>query len=104
MNFTEVYEAVSAEFSPNIASGVVVALAINLSTKVKDKDMVTEGRFTKKINKKIWDTLWEYSEDEVNLIIKIRDNWSAFELSKSFNGLGGCRKKTLKELIGLESS
>lgn len=103
MNFTEVYEAVSAEFSPNIASGVVVALAINLSTKIKDKDLSIEGRFTRKIDMKTWDVLWEYSEDEIELIIKIRDIWSTFELSKSFNGLGDCRKKILKELVGLKS-
>lgn len=98
MNFTEIHKAVSAEFPPNIAVGVVVALTIDITTKIKKKDIV-EGNFTKKIDKKTRDALWDYSDDEVKLIIKIRDIWSTFELSQTFNDLGGFEHKTLKELI-----
>ena len=98
MNFVKIFKTVENEFDSEIALLVCLAHSINLSLKVTDEDLMLKGNYTKRLNEKTHNILWEYP-DKVELVIKIRDAFQSFEMGESFNGLGGCTKKTLKECI-----
>ena len=99
MNFQKAFKDIQKEWDKEIATLTIVALTLNLSLKPKSKDITNPGRYTIRLNKKTHDILWEYDEEVVDLIIKIRDAWRVYENYQAFNGLGGNKKKTLKEII-----
>lgn len=99
MDLCNVHKTVEGEFNTTIATLVVAALTVNLTTKAKQKDMLDPGRFTNRINQKTRDLLWEHNKDDIELAIKIRDAWTEYSNRQSFDGLGGCEKKTLQEIV-----
>lgn len=100
MNYQNLYNDVAEEFPHNIALGVCIASGIHLSTTIKDKDIDEEGRYTKRVTKKIIKALWEYSAEEMKTIMAIWNVVHDFYTRKTLEGLGGCEIKTFKELIG----
>jgi hypothetical protein len=99
MDFIELFETVEAEFSKHIATLVITAISINLTEKIKKKDLIKDGNFTKRLNKKTKNLLWEESPDTVDLVIEIRDALNEFQTRRSMNGIGGCKIMTLKEIV-----
>lgn len=71
MNYDVLFQQVKKEFSEEIALKVSIAVALHLSTRVKNKDFEEKGRYDKRVKKKIWDVLWESSSDELDLVIKL---------------------------------
>lgn len=99
MDFNEVYQAVTEEFDERVATCTVVALTICLVVKVRDRDIKTPGLFTSKIDRKTKQVLHEYSTEAVDLAIKIRDVWPSYKARLVLHDLGGCRVRTIKELL-----
>lgn len=99
MNFKKLYDAVNAEFDAEIALSVVQIMTINLSTKPKKKNMTGEKSFRDKILKKAKKALWELSDDDYELAIKLWDCVPSWNLRQDMNGLGGCTVKSFKELL-----
>jgi len=98
MNYTKIFKTVENEFDSETAILVCVAVGININLGVDIDDLTTPGNFTKRLNEKTSNVLWEHP-DKIELVIKIRDSLQDFEMGESFNGLGGCTKKTLKECM-----
>ncbi|MCK9369216.1 hypothetical protein M0R04_04695 [Candidatus Dojkabacteria bacterium] len=99
MDFLRIFEVVEGEYTKSIACGILAAMTINLTTRVRKSDYKNPGRFTERLYKKTKGLLYEYSDDDIELIIKIRDSWNEYQLCQDMAGLGGCKKKTLKEII-----
>lgn len=98
MIYKKLYDAVKSEFNDDIALTVVQILTINLSTKVKKKDMI-EGGFRDKVLTKAKKVLWQVDNDTYELAVKIWDVYPSWDTRQSFHGLGGCTIKTFKELL-----
>ena len=99
-DFTKLYDTVKAEFNDEIALSVVQILTINLTTKIKKKDMNVKGIFRDKILKKAKKALWQLDDDTFELSVKIWDVYPSWITRQEMHGLGGCTIKTFKELLG----
>ena len=100
MKFADVFRIVEGEYNYHHATLVVAALALNLTMKPKQKDLLKPDRFTDRLNKKTHDLLWEEPPDVVDLIIKIRDAWDEYEQRQALKGLGGCESMRLRDIVG----
>ena len=99
-DFTRIYNAINEEFNnPELAMIVVQIYTIHLTTKVKSKDWTHAGHLTEKVIKKSKKVLWEYPIDDVELAISLWQCVYDWEIGQSMDGLGGCEKKTFKELL-----
>jgi hypothetical protein len=99
-DFTKMYDAINLEFgNPELAMMVIQIYTINLTTKTKLSHLQESGKFTDKVIKKAKKVLWQYSHDDVELAIKLWQCIHIWEIGQSMNGLGGCEKKTFKELL-----
>ena len=99
-DFTRVYNAINEEFdNRDLAMMVVQIYTINLTTKVKPKDIINTGRFTDKLIEKSKKVLWEYPIDDVELAISLWKCIHSWETRQTMYGIGGCEKKTFKELL-----
>ncbi len=100
MNYPELFIELNREFSEDISLGVCIAAGIHMITNASEKDFYEKGRYAKKVNKKIRKALWEYSKDDIKLILDIESKIHDWEFCRTLEGLGGCTRKTFKELIG----
>ena len=99
MNFKKLYDAVNADFDAEIALSVVQIMTINLSTKPTKKNMTGEKSFRDKILKKAKKALWELSDDDFDLSVKLWGCVPSWNIRQDMNGLGGCTVKSFKELL-----
>ena len=71
-DFDRIYNTIAEEFdNPTLALMVVQIYTINLTTKVKPKDIINTGRFTDKLIEKSKKVLWEYPIDDVDVSLAI---------------------------------
>jgi hypothetical protein len=99
MNYKKLYDAVNAEFDDEIALSVVQIMTINLTTKPKKKNITGEQSFRDKILKKAKKALWELSDDDFDLSVKLWGCVPSWNIRQDMNGLGGCTVKSFKELL-----
>ena len=99
MQLVEIYKIVESEYDHHHAILVVSALAIKLTTKTKVKDFNSPGNFTNRINKKTRNLMWEEDPELIELVIRIRDAVAEYEQRQELNGLGGCVRKSLKDIV-----
>lgn len=109
MSPQEIFEAVSAEYDVATAVSVVTLHAIQMSTKIKVSDLTAQGtgQFTKRFEQKAYEkALWRLSISEFDLVRKINEALHAFSVCQAMgpSGIGGCRVKTLKELVEKSST
>ena len=97
MNFAKLHSAISEEFSPKIALMVVQIVTINMTTKFPE-DI---SRFAEKVEKKARKLLWEESRADIELALELCTVCHDWEIRQSMNGLGGCERKSFKELLGI---
>ena len=103
-DFDRIYNTIAEEFdNPTLALMVVQIYTINLTTKVKPKDIINTGRFTDKLIEKSKKVLWEYPIDDVELAISLWECIHSWETRQTMHGIGGCEKKTFKELLAEKS-
>lgn len=104
MNYNKFYDAVAAEYGPEVALAAVQILTVNMTTKIKPKYLKTTGRFTEKIERKAKDLLWECDSQTLQQAMacwRVSQSWQTRQ-SLHLQGLGGCEAKTFKELIEAE--
>ena len=103
-DFTRIYNAIHEEFdNRDLAMMVVQIYTINLTTKIKPKDISTPGRFTEKVIKKSKKLFWQYEDCDIDLAISLWQCIHSWENRQAMHGLGGCEKKTFKELLELNN-
>lgn len=100
----EVFTAVSAEFSPEVAARVLVVYAIQLSLKPKEEDLLMPGRFQQRIEKRARKVLWRETAEEFAQAFQIAMALYDFDVRKSMAGIGGCTPATLKQLVEAEAA
>jgi hypothetical protein len=102
MDYKDIFDQVRKEFGDEeLALMVAIALCINLTTKPKRKDLTIKGRFSERVEKRIKETLWKHDKDKLEQALSIYRVLYDFEISNALDGLGGCKKKTLKELLDI---
>ena len=99
MKTQRVFDAVKAEYDEAIALLVVVIHAIALSTKPKGKDFRGEGVFWNRVCTKARKRLWEETQEDFDLAVAITDALHEFESRIACEGLGGCTRATLREIV-----
>ena len=87
------------EFNKETAILTIMATGIATQVQVKDKDFHGNNSYAKRRNKKIREVLWEHPKEKVTLAIDLLDAIYCYEIAKDFDGLGGCKRKTLKECL-----
>lgn len=98
MNHVAIFNAIKADFSEEIALSACQINAINLTLKVKKKELAGGGNREERIAKKARKLLWELSDEDFSLSMIIWDLIHDWEINQTCHGLGGCEKKTFKEL------
>ena len=102
-DFTRIYDTIVEEFdNPTLALMVVQIYTINLTTKIRPKDISHPGRFTEKVIEKSKKVLWQSEDSDVELAILLWQCIHSWENRQAMHGLGGCEKKTFKELLELK--
>ena len=99
MNYNKFYDAVAAEYGPEVALAAVQILTVNMTTKIKPKDFKTAGRFTEKIKRKAKDLLWECDPQVIQQALACWEVSNSWQTRQSLQGMGGCEAKTIKELV-----
>jgi hypothetical protein len=100
MEHLRIFNAIKADFGEQIALSVCQINAICLTTKVKRKDIGSHGgSFAERVTKKATKLLWESSPEELELALALWGCVHDWEIKQSLDGLGGCEKKTFKELL-----
>ena len=94
MNHYEIFKAISAEYPEHIALAAVQIYTVNLTIKLRF-DQKLKQKIIKKANK----LLWEMSENERELSIKIWDVIYSWQARQALQGMGGCVAKTFKQLV-----
>ena len=100
MKYSEMFDDLSKEFDSHIAMKVCMAIGIQLSIKLKDKDLLEEGYYTNRLIKKFKKVFWEETPEDLELIIKLWKVSYDYETTKTLQGTGGCEMKSFKQLIG----
>ena len=99
MKTQRVFDAVKAEYEEAVALLVVVVHAIALSTKPKDTDFRGRGVFRNRVCTKARKRLWEETQEDFDLAVAITDALHEFESRIACEGLGGCTRATLREIV-----
>jgi hypothetical protein len=103
MNIIKTYTTVCAEYGHATALRVLSILTIHLTLKVKESD-VEVGNFQKRIEKKARKFLWEELYEDVTEALKIEQALFTYDLRFELDGLGGCSRTTLKEIVNNENN
>ena len=86
-------------FSEEIALYTTVILALNYTTKPKAKDLADNGRYTKRLRKKMDTVLRELPDENRQTCLNLWGIFPLYNVRKDMDGLGGCTKATLRELL-----
>jgi len=103
MDTLKLFTALSADFGEDIALSVVQVYTINMVTKVKNSDLTT-GERTHRITKKAMKLLCDKPDATIKLVFELWELINDWSIKQDMHGLGGCEKKTFKELIDAKNS
>jgi hypothetical protein len=92
MDFYKIFSAIKLEYPENIALAVIQIYSLNLALK-------PSNNFETKIIKKAKKLLWEMSDSDFNLAVKIWKAIYSWQCCQSLQGLGGCKAKTFKQIL-----
>lgn len=92
-------DIINEGYSSEVALSVIQIMTINMYKKVKKSHIKKPGTFRHEIIVESKEMLYESSEGVVDDAIRIWDVLYDYEIRKDFNGIGGCEKKTIRELI-----
>ena len=99
MKYMRLFEAVSDEFGTEVALCVIQISTIQMSLKPKRKEMTGGKSFEERVIAKAKNLLWETDHTIVEQAIQVWRVSYDWGIRQSMNGLGGCEKKTFKELL-----
>jgi len=94
MDFYKIFSAIKLEYPENIALAAMQIYTLNLSLKPR-----LEGKFEEKIIKKAKKVLWQVSDSDFDLAVKIWKAIYSWQCCQSLQGLGGCKAKTFKQIL-----
>ena len=101
MKYNEILKAISTEFNEDVALCVVQIMTIQMSLKPKLKELTGEKSFENRVITLAKDVLWETDNDIFEQAIQVWRVTHDCEIRNSMHGLGGCEKKTFKQLLGI---
>ena len=104
MNYNKFYDAVAAEYGPEVALAAVQILTVNMTTKFKPKHLKNTGSFTEKIERKAKDLLWECDPQTLQQAMACWRVSQSWQTRQTLQTQGGCEAKTFKELIEAEGN
>ena len=99
MKYMRLFEAVQDEFELEIALCVIQISTIQLGLKPKLKELTGEKSFEERVITKAKKLLWETDSSIVDQAIEVWRVSYDWGVKQSMDGLGGCEKKTFKELL-----
>lgn len=99
MRYKNLYDNLLDEFDAEIALCVVQIYTINMLLPIRKSEMLKPGSREKRITKKARKLLWEIDSHIVEQAIELWKNCYDWETGQALYGLGGCTKKTFKELL-----
>jgi hypothetical protein len=92
MDYHKIFSAICLDFPDHIALAAVQIYSLNLALK-------PSNNFETKIIKKAKKLLWEMSDSDFNLAVKIWKAIYSWQCCQSLQGLGGCKAKTFKQIL-----
>jgi hypothetical protein len=92
MDYHKIFSAICLEFPENIALSAIQIYSLNLALK-------PSNNFEAKIVKKAKKLLWEMSDSDFDLAVKIWKAIYSWQCCQSLQGLGGCKAKTFKQIL-----
>jgi len=92
MDFYRIFNAIKSEYPENIALSAIQIYSLNLVLK-------PSNNFEAKIVKKAKKLLWEMSDSDFDLAVKIWKAIYSWQCCQSLQGLGGCKAKTFKQIL-----
>jgi hypothetical protein len=92
MDFYRIFNAIKSEYPENIALSAIQIYSLNLALK-------PSNNFETKIIKKAKKLLWEMSDSDFDLAVKIWKAIYSWQCCQSLQGLGGCKAKTFKQIL-----
>lgn len=102
MTNQEIFSIIRNEFTEETAVNATILISINKSMTPTNEEMLENHLYIKRLNELFNNVLWQLPENKKSLCLKVWEAWYNYEIGVSFNGMGGCVFKTLKELIGIE--
>ena len=103
MTHSDVFNAVRLEYGESLAVLALVIYTLNLTLKVKPKDMEMPGRYTKRLRAKVDAKLWQEEKADVQLAWDVAMQLHLYDTHQMFGkpggGISGCLPKTLKQLV-----
>lgn len=103
MTNQEIFNIIRNEFTEEIAINATILISINMTLTPLDEEMVTYDLYTTRLKSQFMDVLWRLDDEKQDLCMKIWKAWHTFEVCHDLDGLGGCTKKPLKELIDIQN-
>jgi len=99
MDYTSHFNDIIKEgFSNEVALLTVVLYSMNVTKKMKNRH-IKAGVFTEELLTKFKEAMWEEDEMLVNEAICIWEVLYDHHLCQTFQGMGGCKYKTIRELM-----
>ncbi len=99
MNFIKVFKEIKKDFGEDVAIITSIILAINYSKKIKPKHLQGKGLFAEEVIKKAKTVLYSIDPEIVNTAITCWKCTPEFITTNDLEGLGGCKKKSFKQLV-----
>jgi len=100
MKYPKLFDAIKSEgFSEEVALVATMMCLLNCTKKVKNKHMAKSGSFEKELLETFEKAFFEQSYDVVEEAISIWRVMYDWEVGQTLNGLGGCEKKTIRQLL-----
>jgi hypothetical protein len=98
MNCNKLFNIIKKEgFDEELALLTTIAQALLVSMPVEGEDMIVKGRFQLRMEELIRSTLWEH-HDRIEEVITLGSVLYEYDVRTSMDGIGGCKKTTLKDL------
>lgn len=92
-------QIVGEDYSEEVALTVIQIMTIHLSKKITLSHIENKGEFSNEIIEDAKSLLFQTPEEVVKEALQIWSVMYDYEISQSLHGLGGCKKKTFRQLV-----
>lgn len=93
----KVFNEIEKDFGKELALLTTIAYTIHCSTKPKKKELTGEKSYSERLNNEIKNALFEHY-DKLDEVLKIESVIYDFLTRETLEGIGGCVRKSIKEL------
>ena len=100
MEYKALFDQIVYEgFSIGTALSAIQILTLNNSVKPNMKDLKITGHFHERIKGKAKNLLWDLPKEDFELAFKVYECLPDFSMCQNLAGLGGCVKRTIREIM-----